>query len=202
VYVAGGELNGVLSNQVYQLEFSAVLPARLRNIFTQALKNRILVSWKTSHKGKTSFFDVQRSADGKNFSSLRLLNAPLNGFATSSYSYTDRQPLHAINYYRIKIIDTDGEFTYSETVSARADDKITFQIFPNPAKDILFVQVNGRIEAATLQITDGIGRKLKEEKITLNGSQTFSINIAGLHRGIYHLSLKGSSTQHLRFLKQ
>jgi hypothetical protein len=80
--------------------------------------------------------------------------------------------------------------------------KNSLQIFPNPAEDILYVQLNGRNETATLQITDALGRRLNEEKISLNGSTSFSVDIKDLPKGVYHLLLRSSTGlyQH-KFLK-
>ena len=101
------------------------------------------------------------------------------------------------------MVDADGKFTYSKVVAVKMNGKNPLQVFPNPAKNILYVQVNGINEVATIQIIDAVGRKLKEEKITLNASSSFSIDIEDLAKGIYHLLLRSSSgIQHQKFVKQ
>ena len=67
------------------------------------------------------------------------------------------------------MIDADGKFTYSKIVVMKMNRKNTgFAIFPNPVKNILTVKVNGVNENAILLVMDMNGRKVKEEKISLN----------------------------------
>ncbi len=79
----------------------------------------------------------------------------------------------------------------------------TLQIFPNPAKDILNVQVIGSNESATIQIIDRTGRKVREGKITLNGNTTFPVDINNLPKGTYTLLLKNKSlNEQKKFVKE
>ena len=101
------------------------------------------------------------------------------------------------------MIDMDGSSTYSKVVAVKMNSKNIVQVFPNPAHDVLFVQVNGINQDVSIQITDGVGRKLREEKITLNSNTSFSIDIRDLPKGIYYLLLKGPSENHqIKFVKQ
>ena len=78
----------------------------------------------------------------------------------------------------------------------------SLQIFPNPAHNVLFFQTNGMNEAAVLQITDGLGRKFKEERLTVNGNASFSIDIKDLPNGAYYFILKSSEmVQKQKFIK-
>ena len=108
------------------------------------------------------------------------------------------------NFFRLKIVDADEKFTYSKIVAIRFDgNNNALQIFPNPAEDILHVQVTGSNEKAILQIIDQSGRKVKEERIILNGTSSFSIDIEELSKGAYNLLLKSSTlNEHQKFIKQ
>ena len=115
----------------------------------------------------------------------------------------DEQPLQGINFYRLKMVDADGKFTYSNIVAVKINADNKLQIFPNPAKRILFVEANGNNENAIVQIVDGGGRKLKEVKVFLNGKTSFSVDISNLPNGIYNLILhKKEKTEVQRFIKK
>jgi hypothetical protein len=164
----------------------------------------VQLNWQTSSETNTSLFEIERSNDGNKFSKLAQINASGNSSTTKNYSYTDQQPLQGINFYRLKMIDLDGKFTYSKTVTVKMEgSNTTLQLFPNPAKNILNVQINAGNEKATIQIIDMSGRKVKEEKITLNGTTTVSVDINNLPKGTYNLLLKGSSiNEQKKFVKE
>ncbi len=189
-------------NDLWKISNNSVLPLTIVNISAQHLQNSILVICQASNEANTTHFIVERSADGRNFSPIGSVTARGNTSATHDYSYTDRQPSQATNFYRIKMVNSDGRFTYSKVVAVKTNGNTSLQIFPNPANDILYVQINGINETATLQITDAIGRKFKEEKIALNGSTSFSVDIKDLAKGVYHLLLRSSTgMQQGKFVK-
>jgi hypothetical protein len=189
-------------NDLWKISNINILPRTLLNISAQLIRNSILVSWQAAQEINTAHFIVERSVDGRSFSLIGSVTARGNVSTTTNYSYTDQQPLQSTNFYRIKMVDANGTFTYSKVVAVKIDSKELLQIFPNPTKDILFVQVHGINQAATLQITDVIGRKLKEEKISSSGSSPFSIDIKDLAKGVYHLLLQSpAGIQQQKFVK-
>ncbi|MEJ7737792.1 MAG: kelch repeat-containing protein [Chitinophagaceae bacterium] len=189
-------------NDLWKLSNNSVLPLTLLKISAQSLQNTILVIWQTSNEANTTHFIVERSADGRNFLAIGSITAQGRSSATYDYLYTDQQPLQTTNFYRIKIVSSDARFTYSKVVAVKTNGKASLQIFPNPATDILYVQVNGINETAILEISDATGRKLKEEKIALNGSPSFSVDIKYLPKGIYQLLLRSSTAiQQGKFVK-
>lgn len=144
------------------------------------------------------------------FYSLRKL---FTGFATvapanisnlkNNYTFTDLQPLNGISFYRLKITDRNGPFSHSRIVPVRR--QLTVQglhVFPNPATDVLNVQINAK-EATTLKIVDANGRIWKQQTINLNGNTTFPVDIQALPSGNYFLLMKGKSPQQVKaFLKK
>ncbi len=101
------------------------------------------------------------------------------------------------------MIDADGKFTYSNIVAVQISIGNKLQIFPNPATKILFVETNGNNEIAIVQVVDGIGRKLREMKVYLNGQTSFSIDISNLPNGMYNLILyKNEKSELQAFIKK
>jgi hypothetical protein len=160
------------------------------------------LAWQTTQEENTAFFSIERSANGKTFTAIGSVPAANTAFK-NNYAFTDAQPLAGTSFYRLKMIDIDGKFTYSRTVSVREKkNDATLLVSPNPAKDILYVQAKGS-EQVTLQITGVNGRILQQQKIALNGNTSFSVNIQSLPAGNYYLVLKGRETKQVQqFLKQ
>ena len=180
------------------------LPIILKN-FTAVIQNHnTVISWQTTQEINTAFFNIERSTDGVHFTTIAKVNAAGNSSLQKEYSFIDVQALKGTNFYRLKMVDKDNKFNYSKIVAVRMDmTDNTFKIFPNPANNILNVQASPDNNFATLQIIDVTGRKLKEEKISLNGNSWFSINIKDLPKGVYNLLLKSKNkNEHQKFVKQ
>lgn len=199
--------NGITSFSPFALSSSAsALPVTLISFNAINYNDAVQLNWETTSEINTSFYAIERGFDGTTFLKLGQVNAQFNNAPVKEYSYTDAQPLKGANYYRLKMTDADGKFTYSKIIVVRMDNKgTTLQIFPNPAKNVLNVQVNGNglNEDAILQIIDIIGRNVKEEKINLKGSASVSVDISDLLKGTYHLLLKSRSlNEQGKFVKE
>lgn len=182
---------------------TSALPVNLVSFTANKINNAVQLNWQTVSEKNFSFFAVERSADGMIFSSLGEVPVSFNNSTTKNYSYTDGSPIAGTNFYRLKMVDADGKFTYSKIVAVKNDNNNSFKIFPNPANDILYVQISGSNDFTTLQIFDAGGRKLKEEKVVLNSNTSHSINIKNLPKGVYNLFLKSKTiNEHQTFVKQ
>ena len=118
-------------------------------------------------------------------------------------SVPDHQPFGDINYYRLKMIDADGQFQYSKIIAVRLNDSRDLQVFPNPARNTLYVQVSGNDPNSILRISDAYGRVLKEQKLALSGTVSTTIDVSALPSGIYYLTVKDSSkTRKYKIMKQ
>lgn len=188
----------------YLLSSGGPLPVNDLVLKAAAQNNKVLIQWETAAGQNVAGFNVQRSADGISFSSVGYVVSNGSSYVKSTYSVYDMQPLQGFNFYRLKIVDRDGGFTFSETVAVSLGQELfTFEISPNPVKNILFVKVNGERENGTLRVIDAAGRVLKEAKVSLTGNSNFSVNINGVPNGIYTLQLvTPTKSESRRFLKE
>ena len=204
LYAAGnGQFPGTLGVIVrYVVADGGVLPVSLLD-FTGILQNKsVLLRWKISTEKNLTKFVIERGPDGNTFLPIKSVKA--NGAGSiSEYSILDEQPLQGINFYRLKMIDVDSKFTYSNIVAVKTGAGSRLQVFPNPAKEILFVEAYGNNENTVVQIVDGGGRKIKETKVFMNGETSFSVDISNLPRGIYNLILYKKEKREVQtFIKQ
>lgn len=205
LYAAGsGEFPGTLGVVVrYLLEEGGPLPVSLLDFKAVQQNNEVLLQWKVAMQQNLSRFIIERSADGYTFAPIKNITA--DGWSTlaRNYSSVDEQPFRKINFYRLKLVDADDKFSYSNIVAVKIGQDNKLQIFPVPAKNILFVQANGENENATIRIIDAAGRKVKELKALLNGNTSLSIDINAIAPGIYNLVLyKNGETEIQRFIKK
>lgn len=178
------------------------VPLTLLQLRAENNDKAVLLRWVTTQEENTDSFSIERSANGHAYAAIGSVPAANTAFK-NNYVFPDARPLTGTSFYRLKMTDINGRFTYSPAVQVKRNENgAALLISPNPAKDFLYVQVKGS-EPATIQITDVNGRILQQQKITLNGNTAFSVNIQTLPAGSYYLILKGRETKQVQqFLKQ
>jgi len=187
----------------YAATASAPLPLTLLNFDAVDNESNVNLQWQTTNERDIDLFSVERSADGRTFETIGSVTPANNGNLKNDYTSTDLQPLNGTSFYRLKIADRDNTLTYSRIVTIRrqANGK-ALQIFPNPATDVVNVQINAN-EPITLEIVDAGGRIWKQQTINLHGNTTLPVDVQALPSGNYFLLMKGSSTQQIKaFLKR
>jgi hypothetical protein len=105
-------------------------------------------------------------------------------------------------YYRLKQTDKDGQFTYSTIVALSLDNKNVVLLYPNPVKQSanLTISVNAP-EDVQCRIIGNLGQTLRSQRFqVLAGSNTFTINVGNLPKGVYHVELKGKTINSIKEL--
>ena len=90
------------------------------------------MNWQTSNEENLKNYVVEKSTDARTFSQLTVVNANDNT-GINNYTATDMNPANGVNYYRLKQIDEDWNFTYSDIRSVNFGDNFKVFISPNPA---------------------------------------------------------------------
>ena len=207
LYVAGdGQFPGNIG-VVARYLLSAIggpLPVTLLD-FKAVLRDEIvLLQWKTTREQNLTGYSVLKSIDGFTYSEVGYAAANSNVSLTAEYAVPDNKPHKGFNYYKLKIVNKDGTFSYSKIVSVNINNNIfTWKIFPNPVQNILFVNTYNKNENAVFQITDAAGRKITELNVNLYGNSSFAIPVSKLAKGIYNLQLRtATKTETQLFIKQ
>jgi hypothetical protein len=176
---------------------AVVLPQNLLTFTASKGDNKVALNFTTTKELNVASFEVERSADGSSFTKIGTVTGE-GGIA--EYTYIDAHPLPSVNYYRLKIIDQSGSYSYSKMVTIRYDKNGSIAIFPNPAKDVLTVQLHLPKGAISLQIIDAMGRMVKTVTLQSPGSTvSTAIDVNGLAAGQYYLH---AGSEVISFIKQ
>ncbi len=155
-------------------------------------KNFNNLQWATASEDKAAYFEVERSIDGVNFEQIGTVTAVGNSSETSSYQFNDSSPFNGSNYYRLKLVNIDGsdEFSKIEVLDNKVDDGV-FNVYPNPAKNILNISYNiEQEEDIKIELLDVLGRVVKSKIISASVGQNNQIlEIAELTSGTYNLRI-------------
>src|SRR5258707_1059309 len=123
--------------------------------------------------------------------------------SVAGYSFSDKMPLTGTGFYRLKMSDIDGRYTYSpvRSVSIGNSGNTVYSLYPNPASGSTWLNSSSHLpEHITVITTDNNGREISHRNYTLSSGAPARINIAGVATGLYFLKItsgKSSSTQKL-----
>jgi|GEM_PF-1016093 len=156
------------------------LPVSMLPLTGRAEGKTNVLAWVTTTEINNKGFELERSSDGRTFSSIAFVSSKATGGNSSqrlSYNYTDLRP-YSVAWYRLKQIDKDGRFSYSNIVQVKGGDNM-LSVYPNPASGIIHIQKSKKIEA--IRILEITGKMVKQ----LTPSPTGNYNISGLPSGVY-----------------
>ena len=182
-------------NQLQQ----APLPLELQDFSATAYDEvNTMLGWSTSSEINTSHFVIERSSDGSQWTPLAEVSAAGNSVEKINYSYMDRNlPLSReksqVFYYRLQMVDLDGKWSYSDVRGVnfkRVQLASLVEIYPNPATEILNVDISGMDLNAgqiILNIYDNAGRQMASKVLT--GSGIEPVVVSQFPKGTYHVTL-------------
>ncbi len=177
----------------------STFPLNLLTFTAKRANNTNLLNWTTAQEVNADRFEIERSSNGKEFSKIGIVSSQLSAGSIHKYSYTDNSPLttaHSL-YYRLKMLDRDGQFTYSPIRQLTINHStLSIAIFPNPAKDNLQLQLESdKQKTINLQVVSQDGKVvLSNQVIVLQGASLQNININKLVSGHYFLKVIGEKT--------
>ena len=161
-----------------------MLPINLSYLRAKAVNGQSVLSWQSSLELNSGKFVVETSVDGVNFTTVDSVKA--TGAAPSIYSYTHRSPVAGNNWYRLKLVDANGSFEYSQVVTLGFEDAATtVNVFPNPTTNTLFVRTNNPA-ARNYQVRNLHGALLMQQNTPAGTTQT-AIQVQHLPEGMYTL---------------
>ena len=160
----------------------------------QHIKGIIRLNWITSSEVNNDYFTIERSVDGKNFTSIGILKSKGNSTEDTYYQYEDKDFPQGQLYYRLLQTDYDGSSKYSKIIGIQGKDaahKVT--IFPSPSSEFIAIQASGLVTSLMrIQLYDLNGSLLRETQI-LPGSTISFMDIQTLYNGTYIVKVSDGS---------
>jgi Secretion system C-terminal sorting domain len=176
------------------------LPLELTDLQSITHDKTIEITWTTSSESNLSDFILERSDDNKKYSPLSIQQPKGDLGSISHYSFIDENP-NSINYYRLKINEKDGSFTYSKILSAILNKQKQALAYPNPFENGLKIKTSGSdpSENMHIQLMDITGR-IYISKTYISDEM---IDTQDIPKGIYIVSVtQGSETMNMKMIKE
>lgn len=160
--------------------FSQPLPLELLNFNLKKRGNSAILDWSTSSEVNVSGFDVEYSSDGNQWAKIGFEHAK-GGAGPISYTYRHNNLASGNNYYRLKILDTDGASEYSKIRDIKLDILSDVEsVYPNPFNDRINIEIPmSKGVPVRIKISDMLGKTLYDQ-LFLSEDFSFKKTIAGL----------------------
>jgi len=169
------------------------LPVKLSTFNINAKNNSALLNWAVENQDATSsYFAIERSTNGTDFNQIGTVNATSDSQA--SYSYTDNGiNLSGTVYYRLKMVDKDGQFTYSDIKSVQFKNlSFAVNLYPNPVQNFTKLTVAlDEAQVIKVSVNDALGNIVQQLQITgLKGMNEKTLDLSNVPSGTYMIRIQ------------
>ncbi|MFK8006937.1 MAG: T9SS type A sorting domain-containing protein [Saprospiraceae bacterium] len=176
------------------------LPVELTSFQAVQQNSHVYLEWATASERNTSHFSIERSINGIDFKEIGIVSGSGDGLIAKQYTSKDIAPASGINYYRLKIIDHDNSFEYSNIEVVIFDATPTIQLYPNPVGQT--IQLEGfdlGTDNVHLEIIDRNGKLIFSNNVSVkDGRLQISTDLAKIkYTGTYFLRVISQQQSHI-----
>lgn len=197
ISVSGISFSQLPNNSINYLTIGSInlnatpLPSELIE-FTANLNQNVTVdlSWKTATEINSDYFLIEKISEQlSQWEPIEKIASAGYSNEIKSYHTIDRSPYGGTNYYRLKIIDVNGSYKYSniEAVNLKLNKP---EIYPNPTSEIINLLFNKKLENNQSFLIYSTNMELVYTDILKEGNSRFSINLSFLAKGVYYIKIE------------
>jgi hypothetical protein len=179
----------------------SLLPIKLKSFNSTYKNNAVTLNWQSIYENNFDFYQLEKITDASQFTTIATIKGKsINGNA-ADYSFTDASIVKDKQYYRLKMVNKDGSFTYSQVIASSSKSSLEISLYPNPVNNLLIVTHPQLSESGTLQIFNQEGKLVKSSNTQIGAAQT-SVDVESLNKGSYVLHfMANGNTSVLKFVK-
>jgi hypothetical protein len=185
---------------------SSILPLTLLSFAGNTTETQeVKIQWKTAQEINTKDFEIEWSDDGLHFTKIAVLSSAGNSTQELSYSHLHKMPADGANYYRLKMQDIDGRFTYSPIVKVMVTVRdLSVNIFPNPVANFLQINIRSiKNETIVLNLYSADGKIIASKQFTVTkGSNLLNWNVQSISAGSYFISSSNIPLTTIQIIKK
>ena len=160
----------------------------------------IMITWKTSMENNNSLFVVEKSSDGRTFSKIGTATGSGNSRKSKPYNFLDASATGYKNIYRLRQVDYDGSFTFSDVVT----------VYKKVQNQLMVVQLSSESVQKSFSMTldalsegdvkiivkDASGAIVSEkQKHLINGLNDIAVDLAGQREGAYKVVIQRNAEE-------
>lgn len=175
------------------------LPVELLSFRASTENNKVFLSWETAFEYDNKGFEIEWSLDNQLWEKIGFVVGMKESFIPRNYQFTHHAPVKGNNFYRLKQIDFDGNYDFSNIQIARMEDDLSkndFEVIPNPVSGnsfMLKISENNQAENIEISLYNYAGQLVRQAE--LNDLQN-EINVSDIESGMYLVHLKMNGENH------
>jgi len=175
--------------------WSDLVPVELTSFSAMAIYKDVILKWSTATELNNSGFEIQRSAEGNEFATIGFVAGHGTTTEAKNYSFTDANLSTGIYSYRLKQVDYNGTYSFSEIVNVDVTAPAEFglaQNYPNPFNPETNIKFSlPKSSEVTLKVYNALGQEVRTliNQFMESGLHTINFNASELNSGIYFYKL-------------
>ncbi|MES2795376.1 MAG: ice-binding family protein [Bacteroidota bacterium] len=151
------------------------------------------LDWTSASANNGDFFELERSADARHFEKIASVPSKTEN---NDYHFNDVNASFGMNYYRLKMMELSGKFSYSQIVATSMKTETTFDAYPNPVKNVLNLEIIAKnANSSTINILDVTGKSMN--KFLVNEAKT-EIDMSHLPQGTYFIKYSDKNRSQIK----
>jgi endo-1,4-beta-xylanase len=196
------------AGRTFRFAASSILPVTLLSFNAYEKNSSIQLQWETVNEINCKDFEVQRSLDGRSFTSIATINAKGNSSSNNNQYATTDYDAAALDvvYYRLKQNEKNGSSAYSSIIRIKRNNKTSFTVSAsNPFSNKIDMQLQlSTAQIISIQLVDISGNMIVSKQLSIQqGSTSFSLNVPAIPHGIYFLKVISATEERtIKLLKQ
>lgn len=168
---------------------SCTLPIELLSFTGKNVGANNELEWITSTEINNDYFVIEASEDGYFFQKIGEVNGAGNSTTEKEYQFIDYHPIANLTYYRLRQVDFDGKYSFSNTIALKMKQELDVNIYPNPTSGDFILSFNEAI-SGDVSITNSLGQIVYRNNINSLSSINVDLNVS---QGLYYLKINTPS---------
>ncbi len=179
---SGGDIGSPMAN--------IPLPVELISFKGFNDEGHVLLTWQTAQEIDNDRFEIERRSEDGSYEVVGTLKGVGNSINVENYSFTDAIPFYGSNFYRLKQVDFDGQFEFSDAIFVHVPDDGTLQVFPNPFSKTINIKLGDQEELLGMLLYDVSGKVIVVTNNLDNELSEATLSIYDeIEEGIYFLKI-------------
>ena len=174
---------------------ATVLPIKLKYFTSWKRPDANRLTWMTTSEKNFSHFEIEKSSDGVNFITIATIAGKGGNSKETAYAFDDNE-VKALQYYRLKYVDANGQYNYTNILRVNRDDVTNTKVlFSNRITTVLALHIiDMDANNLSIKIIDNAGRAIKTQNVKINpGENSLNINTGSIPPGFYYLMLSAEN---------
>lgn len=177
--IQGGATANYVAIDNFTFGTPSPLPVTISEFKVSLESGAARLDWQAMYEVGFDYYEIQRSSDGANFTAI----GRQQGQGKSVYQYFDRAMVSGTSFYRLRMVDRDGQAAFSQVAKLEAGvQAAAAYVYPNPASGSISVRLPAQYTAAELHILDLSGRVVRRDAV---GQNAALLPLQGIAPGLY-----------------